>query len=250
MFYANHVRILFSCLAVILLWFMAVSARAHEHEADVPFENIGNKILTGHEEEGGGFHPHYVFQKRFNDSSDWPNGVEMCFNSEASVWPTNYAIGLTILDALRKWNGSDFSVIPTEQVVISYAQGSNIFSLITPSTPGSVSGLERFPNSSGIWHKHFNFELTAPFSDGIYLLQMELYSTDPTITKSDPFFFVLRQDEIPGGDGSLEEWNLAAAWVENHMVPEPGTFALLVLGLVAGGLKIWWKRRQTSVTTP
>lgn len=243
MCFAHHLMKVFLSTVCVALVVSSSGSVVLAHEADVPFENVGEKIVTGHGEEGGGFHPHYVFQKRLNDSGIWPNGVEMCFNSEDSYWSSGQSIGLTIRDALRKWDGGDFDDIATEQLAISYSQGGTVYSLTTPTTPSLVSGLERFPDGSGNWHKHFDFELLSPLSDGIYLLQMDMYCTDSSITESDPFYIVLRQDETAGGSGSLAEWDAAAAYVEAHLVPEPGTLALLASGMGAALFSLWRCRR-------
>ncbi|MBU4272927.1 MAG: PEP-CTERM sorting domain-containing protein [Planctomycetes bacterium] len=226
-----------ACAALAMFSFAGL---ALAHEADVPFENVGGKIVTGHYHDGE-FHSEYVFQKRFNDSEVDPNWVEMCFDSEASAWRAGSAIGFSILDALRVWDGSDFDAIPPERLVISYGSRS----VTTPETATMVSGFD-MPTANGTWHYHPAFTLLSPYSDGIYLLQMGLYSTVQSVTNSDPFYIVFRQDEVAGGSGSAEEWNAAAAYVESHIVPEPGTLALLAAGAAAALLHLRRRRRSQN----
>ena len=42
--------------------------------------------------------------------------------------------------------------------------------------------------ANGEWHRHLEYTLLDPASDGVYLLALTLHSSNPTIAPSDVFY--------------------------------------------------------------
>ena len=85
----------------------------------------------------------------------------------------------------------------------------SFFDLFVSTTAGFQAGFDLSVPASGGWHRHLNYllepETAAP---GIYLLTLELYSTDPDIGFSEPFWLVFRHD------AEQQEHEDAIAWVD------------------------------------
>ena len=204
----STVRIVLAALGL----FIGPAVAAAHHEGDIALDNIGGKIAIGTWGTGGILVPQSVFESRFNDTGVDPNwSNEPGFDSEQGTWAYPSTISFNILDSLRVWDGSDFDTVATQQVEIAYSSHN----AYTPLTPSVVSGFGIGVDSYGAWHRHLAFELmdsgVAPgafAADGIYLLKLELLSSDPQVAKSEPFYMVLQQEEnyLDGGIGSDSAW--------------------------------------------
>lgn len=209
-------------IAVLLL--SATPAFAQLHGGDVGLDVVGEQIVTGDR----------VFGAEFGEII--PNEVdEPGFDSLPGTFPNDSSIGFLILDSLRKWDGTDFDTIPAETISIRF--GTSLGPITTPATPGIVDGFDLNVASDGSWHRHFDFILDSPASTGVYLLQLQLNSSNIGIAPTDPFFIVFNQN-----DTELNH-DAAIAFVESSLtVPEPGSmaFALMVscAGLILAGRRV------------
>jgi hypothetical protein len=231
------------CVAAIL-----AATVASAHEGDVAIQIIDNKIVVGDWiVDGVSLEPCPVFAGRFNDTGENPNWTdEPGFDSAKNTWTYPSSNYFNILGAARLWNGSNINTLASQRIQMSY--GGN--SIVSPTDSSVVSGLSIGVSSDGSWHKHVGFTLvdssyTNGFAaDGIYVLPLELLSTNASLTKSDPFYIVLRQDEVAGdGIGTLEQCEAAVAYLEN--VPEPGTIVMLITACAAGA--VGFVRRKLAV---
>lgn len=146
------------------------------------------------------------------------------FDALPGTFPVPSSVGFNILDSLRKWNGSDFSTIPSEQLEIDFGPLSSIF---TPPTPSVVPGFSLPVGGAGEWHRHLDFTLGSPASSGVYLLQMELFSSDVGLEPSLPFYLVFNQNDTEvNHDAAIE-------YATSVLVPEPGSLAIAGIGAVA-----------------
>src|SRR5690606_30337263 len=124
---------------------------------------------------------------------------------------------------LRKWDGLSFATLAEESMLISYGPESRI----TPANPGeTTAGFSLAVSDEGTWHRHLGYTLSSPASEGIYLLSLELISTDIGIAKSDPFYIVFNQN----ASESLHE--AAIEFTRSQIVPEPTTLGALAFGLL------------------
>lgn len=178
----------------------------HNHEGDIRIEDWQGALVTGTETENAIMHDTRMFGGELGEII--PNFAdEPGFDSELGEFVEGTSIGFNILDGLRVWNGTDFSAIAAETMTISFAT----FEVTTAD--GFVPGFEIPVSSNGEFHKHFGFLLNDPAGEGVYLLAMELYSTDPNLNASQPFYIVWNNesDEL-----THEE---AMEYVEEEMLP-------------------------------
>lgn len=134
------------------------------------------------------------------------------FNASIGAFPAGAILSFNILDALRKWDGSDFDLIPAERMVVSLGASNRQ----TPTAPGGfVAGFNIAATlANGSFHQHVNYFLTSPFSPGVYLLTVELRMTsyaEPTA----PLYIVFRQ----GSDSAAQA--AALAYVQEVLLAPP-----------------------------
>ncbi|MBN8598585.1 MAG: hypothetical protein J0L78_13015 [Planctomycetes bacterium] len=122
-------------------------------------------------------------------------------------------IGFNIRKALRKWNGTAFppgeAGIPAEQLQIKLGPAAN--TRLTPLADETVTGFSLAVNGAGEFHHHPGYTLLDPASDGLYLLELELWSTQPGLQASLPYWTVFSQN------GSEDELRAAASWVRANV---------------------------------
>jgi len=181
-----------------------------QHVGDVIIRPSGTsaRIQTGAFPVGGSLpdFPVLVHAGVFGEQPNFTN--DPGFDSGPGVFPPSSQIGFDILDALRNWNGANFGTIPAERIDIRFGV---LGPISTPPAAAVVPGLSASVSASGEYHKHFGFTLTAPASDGAYLLNLRLWSNSAAIGPSDPFWIVFRQ----GGD--VGAFNVALAWATANL---------------------------------
>lgn len=150
--------------------------------------------------------PVRVFAAWFGELPDFTN--DPGFDSEVGTFSPGSVNGFNIRRALRLWNGVDFNQIPDEQIEMRFGP---LGPISTPTDDTPVEGFGLSVSPGGIWHHHIGFTLTQPARAGIYLLELELWSDQPGLLTSDPFWIVFNQNEP---DSVLDE---AIAWVQDHL---------------------------------
>jgi hypothetical protein len=219
----NHSSISCGALAVVAgaMW-VAEPAQA-QHAGDVFVEVFGGRIVTGLISGDTITHDLRTFPSEFGEI--FPNYTdEPGFDSEPGTFPVGSEVGFDVMESLRVWNGNDFSTPATPTLTISFA------SLHVETSNGYVPGFSIPVASNGEWHKHLEFELNAPATDGVYLLALQLWSTDVAIDPSRTFYVVFNQNE---DDAVHDE---AVDYVKVSLIPGI-QFADCVL--VTGGENTW-----------
>lgn len=172
-------------------------------------------------------------------------------------------ISLNLLDGLRVWNGSSFvdpgleqinvfrgsvtAAIPTIQMTTTDGGTANIVVSAPPAVP---TGLEYVGNTA---HTSVRYRMlgdgalrTSIGDDGVYLLQFSLSSTQPGLSASDPFYFLLDKNAPLGDLSAASSFLLSSngfSASQLQAIPEPGTLALCA-GLIP--LTYWSYRRKKS----
>lgn len=189
-------------------------ASARQHAGDVLLElDYQGRIRTGiiDEETDVPSHNVRVFAAEF--TSDFTNEPGMV--SEAQAFPFPGQIGFNIRRALRKWDGSSFEPIPEERIRLQLGSLGPVW---TPPTDQPVPGFAMQVASDGEFHHHFGFTLESPASDGLYLIELELWSTDAGILPSAPYWIVFNQND------TQENHDAAIEWVQASLVGCPSDF--------------------------
>jgi hypothetical protein len=117
------------------------------------------------------------------------------FNALAGELPSGALLGFDLVDALRRWNGSDFETIAPEPMRVSLFTTSRF---TPPDAGGFTEGFEFAAiGSSGAVHSHINYRLEAPEQPGVYLLTIQLRLDEPGIEPSLPAFIVFNNNADP-----------------------------------------------------
>ncbi len=193
---------------------LAGPALARPHAGDILLElDYLNRIRTGlaDEDTGEPFHNIRVFAGEFISNFNNEPGMD----SEVGAFPFPGTIGFDIRKALRKWDGATFDTIPEERIHI---QLGNLGPVQTPLTDQIVPGFAMQVASDGEFHHHMGFTLEGPASDGLYLIEMELWSGDGSLGTSLPCWIVFSQN------AAAEDHDAAIAYVLANLVGCPSDF--------------------------
>jgi hypothetical protein len=187
------------------------------HETDMVIRMGGSgAIETGLPDQQGGiaWGERVAFARldtgQFSNLSDNPG-----FDSTSGSFPAGTGIGFDLLDALRVWNGSDFAGVEPEYAM-SVTKGNDV--VTTPASAATVPGFQfGSADSGGRFHHHVRYFLDPldPFTDedGIWMLTLGLWSTNPTITPSEPVYLV-----FGSGPTATADRDAAIAWVQDNLV--------------------------------
>jgi hypothetical protein len=194
---------------------LAVPSYAQTHGSDIELAIEAGKIVTDER----------VYAAELGETI--PNEVdEPGFDSPPGTFPAGTSVGFSIVDSLRLWDGSDFETIPAETMSVRF--GSALGPVTTPIVPGIVDGFSLNVAADGSWHRHFDFVLGSPAASGIYLLAMQLHSSDPGIGASEPFYIVFNQNDTELVHDAAIGYMLATT----AAVPEPGYRAITIVAVL------------------
>ena len=196
-------------IVLATVWFVATLATAQPHRGDILLSLDGaNKIKTGAIRLDGTLDINVrVFSTTLGIVA--PNFTSNPgFDSQPGTFPVGTRNGFHIRKALRAWDGSAFSPAPPFTMNIAFAT----LSVDSPITDFLVPGFDLSVGSNGQWHKHLSYTLAHPASDGLYLLELELYSTSASITMSDPYWMIFNQNR------PAAETAAAWIWVQDNLV--------------------------------
>ncbi len=193
----------------------ARAASAQLHDGDIVIGLVDDQLVTGVPGDGGV--PDFGERVFATELSDFiPNWTDSPgFDSLAGAFTPGTQIGFDIQAALRRWDETnhDFFTIPGERLSIS--KGGN--SIVTPVLDQVIAGyVFGSANSSGKLHEHVGYELLAPSGDGIYLLELTLWSPDTAIAESASFWILFNKNR----DQQLVED--AGQWVRDNLMGVPG----------------------------
>ena len=158
--------------------------------------------------------------------------------------------GVTFLDGLKQWNGAAFvdaGAAEFQAFTGSFVAPSGVLTsgtaatLAVPAGSGSVAFTGDHPEDA---HATVRYRylgdgvLPSSAPDGIYLLQLQVFSTQPGMSPSDPFSFVLNK----GVGMSTVQSALGTLNVPNELIqiiPEPGAMALAgaAMAMTIGGVR-------------
>lgn len=184
----------------IVLTFCSYTEAQHAHQGDFELKVEFGSIIV---------EPRVLPSELLKDeffSTDEPG-----FDSEPGTFPSGTTVGFNILDALKRWTGDGFDplIAPAqEMMIVSYLQQ------ICETSAGFVSGFDISVAGNGSWHRHLIFTLNGPGTNnpdrGIYLLELELYSTSLAVSSSYPIYIVFNVDDEPSHERALE-------WVHENL---------------------------------
>jgi hypothetical protein len=168
----------------------------------------------------------------FNSGPGLAYGLGGTFNS-------GFNFRLSFVDGLKIWDGVSFVDPGLEQIQAFRGNFNNPSSTAMTSDAGPFATLN-FPaiptGYAESAHNSASFRLlgdgispTAASDDGVYLLSMQLSSTDPNLNPSDPYFFLLHKN-VPLDVALAAARGLNVSSAQIQVVPEAGS---VVMGLIA-----------------
>lgn len=229
-----------------LIWLVS-AAMVVAHDDVVPYA-VDNQIITGGHDDvlGTDNVTQRVFGLDFGEDPADPFVIgDPGFNNGSfaigvfpgdGLLPQNITLGFVPVSNLWYWDGLDavdFSSAPAD-VSVGLKRGSNMVSISGSGQTGTVPTIGS-TGTSGRLHVHLESILqysgsadpSAPNApDGIYLLSLQLTAPGSALKNSDPIYLVYNNGL------SEETHDLAMGWVEQTLVPEPGSAVLGALGLL------------------
>ena len=199
-------RITCTMLAVAAL---PSAALAQLHTGDIAITGVSGAVETGFIDAGTPVFGRRVFDTVFGELPNWTN--DPGFDSPTDAFPPRTQLGFDIMGPLLEWDGAAFIDVAEPKILISKGP----FSVETPDAgmqPGFIFGTA---STSGKFHHHVGFELLAPSSDGVYLLELVLWDDAAFVGDSQPFFIVFGQNASPD---ALAD---AVAWVDATLIGVP-----------------------------
>jgi hypothetical protein len=192
------IRKLLSWLAAVLPIAASSLARAQVHGADVIVKMQSGVIVTGRVDSGVLVYPRRVFTGTFGDIGIPGATFNPGFDSEPGAFTPQLPVGVTIRKALRRWDGTDFHLIPPER--LSLIKGST--TITTPSADPSACQVADsltlgLAGVSGHLHEHPAYNLLDPAGDGVYLLELQAWAGQVGSAVSAPFWILLNQNVSP-----------------------------------------------------
>lgn len=165
---------------------------------------------------------------------------------------SNFA--LNILDGLKWWDGSAFVDGGAEQIqAFRGSPASPSFSATTndAALPSSIPFASISATYDSDAHGTINYRLLgdglsplSPSDDGIYLLRLQLSSTEAGLASSSPFSFLLHKNaEMSDLTAAVQALNVDLSQVQ--FVPEPGACVLAgIAGVLVLGVCSFSRRRE------
>jgi hypothetical protein len=182
---------------------------------------------------------------------EFPSGPGFAYGYgyDAATNPAPFPLGSQLVlgfsAGLKAWNGAAF--VDAGAIELESYRGSGVDLVVARTSDAAPFADIKFPSviapatgisyDDGEAHTSVSYRMlgdgsstTSPLADGIYLATLQLGSTDPRVTTSDPFYFVLTKNaaaaDVQAAAASL---GLTAGSVQ--FVPEPAAAALAAGGL-------------------
>ncbi|MEX0877064.1 MAG: GC-type dockerin domain-anchored protein [Phycisphaerales bacterium] len=196
------------------------------HSADFILALENDQIVTGAVDSGSG---EIVFPARVKSAilgaEGFPNFTNNPgFNAQLGSLNPGMLIGFSILSAPRVWDpiAGDFQTLADETITVR-ASGQNFDA---PTTDQRVEGIvfgQATLDAAASFHHHLQYLVNGgqpPAIDGLFLLEMELWTTASGIEPTKPLFIVFAQ-----GDAAADLPD-AIAYVEDTLIGPacPGDF--------------------------
>lgn len=196
--------------ASILLCAVSAQSHAQLHGGDIVLDASTGVIRTG-QLAGSAFVERRAFSATMGQIAPLYTS-DPGFDCQPGTFVSGSRVAFRVRDALRVWNGQDFSQVPIERLEI--ARSSAI--TVTPVAPAIVEGFALSVGANGQWHRHYEYTLVHASqvpADGVYLLQLSLTNNAPAGPGESLPFFVVFNNNAAASDVLAAE-----GYVENVLV--------------------------------
>jgi len=211
-----------SLLASLILSSLTLAGGKEPHGGDILLSIGDGAIVTGliDEKEMTIESPVFVFAAELGDGGTPTLTSNPGFDSAARTFPTGSRVGWNALDGIKVWNGSVFIDAPGERFTISFTAALQVTVEDAP-----VAGFDLAVQPDGAWHRHLTYLISRadamPPTPGVYLLNLEMYSTDISTGTSQPFWLVFNFGDEANHDAAI-------AWAEMNLAPQPACLGDMV----------------------
>lgn len=214
-------------IALVTMAAASMTGAVLAHGGDIGFKIVGGSLKTGVVLDSGSGEYVLPGQRVFAGEMLISAGVsdEPGFYAEAGTLNAGELITFSVRKALRVWNGADFNSVAGETMRIENPAGTAFVDTppTDPSSPIAAGWGFSFP-ASGDFDDHPIYYVNGRTGPGIYLLELELTTTQVGIINS-PSFWIVFND----GDDEIQH-DAAIDWTHENLVPAPGAASLLALG--------------------
>lgn len=137
-----------------------------------------------------------VFSSSFGDSGVPFFTQNPGFDAESGTFPAAARIGFSFRTELRRWTGDGFAPTNAADPLLGERVRASFSTLSATTGAGPVEGFSLAVQADGGWHRHISWTLqpaagaAAPAS-GVYLLELSMWCTDPSVLESRPFWIVM-----------------------------------------------------------
>lgn len=216
---------------IVLSGSAASIALAHGEDVDVLLRVDDGALVTGswsHDTDSVVEERERVFAFEWGNDEGANISDEPGFFAEAGTL-SGMEWGVNFIDAVRVWNGSDFSAVSPDTVTFELLGAEQD----TPTTAGGFTAGFGIPVGPGGFDDHYEIVINAATdgsANGVYLISMQAFANDTArgaTLSSESFWFVGNF----GGDEMDHE--AAIEYVEDVLVPAPGAAALFGFGALA-----------------
>ena len=182
--------------------------------------------------------------------AEFPSGPGVAYGyDQIKAGPQSIAAGSTLSEnftaGLKLWNGSTFVDPGTEQIGVFPGDQTAPTDQAITSDSGPFTGIT-YPAIAVNYEPDDHFEARfrllgdgtnplTPSQDGVYLLSLQLTSTQAGLAPSDPFYFLLRKNASDATTIAAVNALTTARGIAPELVqyvPEPASLLLLVVGAV------------------
>lgn len=189
----------------------ASSSTFAQHVGDIAATIEGGAIATAANTASGAV-AERVFGATFGDTGIARFTTNPGIEALPGTFVAGSRLGFNAVAGLRRFTGSSVETVTDERLEVKF------LTLVRDIGAEPVAGFDLAVQSNGGFHRHFNFTLKSAGAklpaSGIYVAELELYSTDGTTGASTPFWIVFN-DGRPA-----EELTDALAWVEENLASD------------------------------
>lgn len=214
---------------------VSVASGAFAHVGDVGLKVVGGRIHTGLVDDSGGSQIVIPGERVFGAElglSIPGFGDEPGFFASEGEFAAGSSLSFNVRRAVRTWdaaNGNFLTFGPERLRIEDPAQTAFLDTPVSdPADPIALPFGLAVPGA-GDFDDHPFYTVLGRTTEGIYLLEVEMTTSIPGIGKSDPFWLVLN-------DGASEQQHdLAIEWVQNNVLPTPGSLGAFGVAAVMIG---------------
>lgn len=196
----------------------SMAASSGLHDADFILAVRDSQIVTGvvNPDTGDVIYPSRI-KSAMLGAEGFPNFTnDPGFNAELGQLVPGMTIGFSILRAPRVWDDvtMDFDTTASEQITVRAAAQD----IDAPSSDTVLEGIvfgQASNTPSATFHHHMQYLLNGalpPMVQGVWMLELELWTESSGIDASDPLYLVFAQGD---GEDQLDD---AIAWIEDNLI--------------------------------